>query len=142
MNETAPVEPSEPSIPDGVRFHRPRWMIQANLVAAILFIVAGCATFLAGRLFIPIVWWVFGVFWIRRYRWAQDSPFLVLNDTHLVLFVGDRQQSLPWTDVEGMDLEEKKITLQLKDGSKLSFSASDLAENEFPRFSETLQSHL
>lgn len=111
-------------------------MVVANLIAAIFFGVAGTATFLAGRLWFPIIWWVLGLFWLRRYFWARDSPFLELSTEDLRIYISPgREQILPWSHVEAVHSQEKRIDLELADGSKAGFRASDLAAGEFLRFS-------
>lgn len=115
-------------------------MVLANLAAAIFFGIAGCATFLAGRLWFPIVWWVLGLFWVRRYFWARDSPFLELTAEELRLYLGPgREQTLPWDRVKAVTTLEGRLDLELTDGSKLGFGDSDLAAGEFPRFRERVR---
>ena len=112
-------------------------MVLANLAAAIFFGIAGCATFLAGRLWIPIIWWVLGMFWLRRYLWARDSPFVALTTEDLRLYLGPgREETLPWNRVRAVTTVERRLDLELRDGSKVGFGDSDLAAGEFPRFKE------
>jgi hypothetical protein len=116
-------------------FHRPRWMVLANLAGAIFFGIAGCATFLAGRLWFPVIWWVLGMFWFRRYLWARDSPFLELTANALLLYLGPgREEALPWNRVKAVTALDRRLDLELVDGTKVGFVDSDLAVGEFPRF--------
>jgi hypothetical protein len=115
-------------------------MIRINLIGAVLFGLAGCVTFFAGKLWFPIVWWVLGAFWYRRYRWAQEAPFLELDAEGLSMYVGDRQHRLPWSEVQAIDEKEDRITLDLLDGTHLGFKRSDLAQGDFPRFTEACRS--
>ena len=115
-------------------------MVLANLVAAIFFGIAGSATFLAGRLWFPIIWWVLGLFWLRRYFWARDSPFIELTTSDLRLYLGPgREQILPWNRVQEVTTPEGRLELELEDGTKVGFGASDLAAGEFPRFCERVR---
>ena len=130
------TDPESPKAfgPEPLRFRRPQWMIRINLMGAVLFGLAGCVTFAAGKLWFPIVWWVLGAFWYRRYRWAQEAPFLELDDEGLSMYVGDRQHRLPWTEVRDIEEDGKRITFDLLDGTQLGFKRSDLAEGEFSSF--------
>ena len=128
---------------ESLSFHRPKWMIKANLAAGLLFLIAGIVTFLAGRLGIPILWWLIAIFWFRRYSWAKEIPFLEISDEALTLHLGpNRAHSLPWSKIQAAEGDEQRVEVRLDDGSGLTFKASDLEKGELPRFLAALRRNL
>lgn len=126
-----------------VQFHRPGWMVKANLAAGILFLVAGIVTFLAGRLGIPVLWWLIAIFWIRRYRWSREIPFLEISGQGLTMHLGpNRQHSLSWDQVKEVEGDDRRVDLHLEDGSGLTFKASDLEKGELPGFIAAVRRNL
>lgn len=118
-------------------------MIKANLAAGILFLVAGIATFLAGRLGIPILWWLIAIFWFRRYSWAKEIPFLEISDAGITMHLGpNRAHSLAWAQVQDIEGDERRVDLRLDDGSGLTFKASDLEKGELARFLAAVRRNL
>ncbi len=120
-------------------FARPQWLVRLNLVAAILFVIPSLLGFVDQRMFFGLLWLAIAGLWLRRYRWARESPFLEVTADALVVHLGPgRSRPLPLSEVAELTATDAAVVLRLNDGSGVRFSASDLAPGEIPRLAEVL----
>ncbi len=122
-------------------FERPRWMVNANLAASLLFAVVGGLYLATGRGFLGIVWLAIGGFWLYRYRWARASPVLEVSEDSLAVHLGPgRQRALALSEIVAVAATDERVELELRDGSTLPFSKSDLAPDGLRRLAAVLES--
>ncbi len=121
-------------------FERPRWMVLTNLAASLLFAVVGGLNLATGRAFLGIVWLAIGGFWLYRYLWARGSPFLEVSEHSLAVHLGPgRRRELALSEVVAVTATDDRVELEMRDGSTLPFSRSDLAPGELPRLATVLE---
>ncbi len=124
-----------------MEFLRPKWMINLNLVAALLFGVLGSLYLWGAKTMFGIAWLAIGALWIRRFAWARKVPFIEVTETALVAHLGPgRQRELPLAEVRAVEEDPARVELALADDSSLSFSKNDFRAGDMARFAARLRS--
>lgn len=122
-----PTDRSTPSVPALFRIRRTGMPLYLNLIAAILFFgVAGIELAKESYTFASI-WAVLGLFWGRRFQWANKEPWAEIYEDHILFRISPRRDLVTlFSEITRLEHESENLRIHFQDGTDLAFRTLDL----------------